>query len=371
MTAGSLLQNNAPALLMAGSAIAWYVSSYFAAEALAGDDQPAPRARALGHWMPIALLAALAALARQPEIAVGVLFATSVAAMALVLGVVALTTERAGSARAGGFPVVETNTAYAFAVAVEDHGFTGVGARAWGFLLPVALLCLIAGFRGSLQPIHGAALLLEGLVIFMLWRDARAGEQISSSRGPARRAIELALATALAALTGWSAIRATRDVSDHIGVASALPVTAWMVAPSLVLPMIGSGMHVARRWNYSAVVSTSVCVAMLNLCVALPLVIAIWHARGTAPRALQSLAPVQVATTQPATRAARAEVDTTSPPLPYPISVWRVDTVILVLLGLMLLPMSFGRWSPGRGDGYVLVIVYLAYMWLTAWVGRS
>jgi Ca2+/Na+ antiporter len=343
-------------------------------EALAGDDEPAPRARALGHWLPIALVATLAALARQPEIAVGVLFATSVAAMSLVLGVVGLTADRAASSRAGGFPVIETDGGRAFAVRPDDVESASRERRAWGFLLPVAILCLIAGFRGSLQPQHGVALLLEALVILMLWRDARDGRQRAPSEaGLTRRAIELALATALALLTAFAAIRATRDVSDHIGVASALPVTAWMVAPSLVLPMIGSGMHVARRWNYSAVVSTSVCVTILNLCVALPLVIAIWNARGAPPRMLQTLAPVQVATTQPTTRASRgaAVVEEAAKPLPYPISVWRVDTVILVLLGLMLLPMSFGRWSPGRGDGYVLVFVYLAYMWLTAWVGRS
>jgi hypothetical protein len=49
------------------------------------------------------------------------------------------------------------------------------------------------------------------------------------------------------------------------------------------------------------------------------------------------------------------------PGMAFPMSVWRVDTILLVVLGVMLLPWGLGAWTPGRIEGGVLVLAYLAY----------
>jgi len=372
MTAEGFFSRNGPALLMAGSALAWYVASLVLCEAMSGGAI-APRRRAFGHWIPIAFCAVIAVLSRQPEIAVGVLFATSVAAVSLVLGMVLATLETPSS-RAGGFAVIETNPTVTPAAVAPPLP----GNRTWVFVLPVALLVLLAGFSGEVRTGHAIVLLLQGLVIAVLWPDAPADQARQASLAPVRSgrrlATEIVLALALAALGGWGGVRATRDISDSLGLGSRLPLTAWLAAPALVLPMIGAGMMLARRAAFSAVASTSVGVVVLNLCVALPLIAVIWKVQPALPGMIGAALPLPKMTstapaTSPATAPAAAMVE--SAPLYFPLSVWRVDTVMLVVLGLYLLPTAFGRWLPSRGDGAALIIAYMAYMWLTAWVTRG
>ena len=53
------------------------------------------------------------------------------------------------------------------------------------------------------------------------------------------------------------------------------------------------------------------------------------------------------------------------------MAVWRIDTVLLVVVGAMLLVFSTGRrWIPGRFEGFVLLVIYAAYMWANGYVGR-
>jgi Ca2+/Na+ antiporter len=56
-------------------------------------------------------------------------------------------------------------------------------------------------------------------------------------------------------------------------------------------------------------------------------------------------------------------------PIYYPMAVWRVDTVVLILLALLLLPVGMGRWTLGRREGAGLIIGYAAYLVLTAMMG--
>jgi len=57
----------------------------------------------------------------------------------------------------------------------------------------------------------------------------------------------------------------------------------------------------------------------------------------------------------------------TESPLNFPLIVWRVDSVMLILLGLMLVPISLGRWLPGKLEGVTLILLYAAYMILWRW----
>ena len=39
----------------------------------------------------------------------------------------------------------------------------------------------------------------------------------------------------------------------------------------------------------------------------------------------------------------------------------------LIVLGLVLVPISLGRWLPGRPEGVMLILLYAAYMVLWRW----
>ena len=45
---------------------------------------------------------------------------------------------------------------------------------------------------------------------------------------------------------------------------------------------------------------------------------------------------------------------------------WRVDSVVLVVLAFVLLPVSLGRWELGRWEGAGLILGYAMYLILEA-----
>jgi hypothetical protein len=77
---------------------------------------------------------------------------------------------------------------------------------------------------------------------------------------------------------------------------------------------------------------------LLNLCLLLPIVILLNYVLAGVLHASESRAT------------------------PYPLIVWRVDTVMLVVLGFAIVPVAAGRWLPGRLESMLLVLAYAAYL---------
>ena len=48
--------------------------------------------------------------------------------------------------------------------------------------------------------------------------------------------------------------------------------------------------------------------------------------------------------------------------MPYPLTVWRIDTVLVLVLGFALLPLALGRWSLGRTEAGGLIVAYAVYL---------
>ena len=95
-----------------------------------------------------------------------------------------------------------------------------------------------------------------------------------------------------------------------------------------------------RAWEASA---SHVGVALLNLCLGLPIVILAWYL---------------LVLIRPGTDGENLIPRVLS----YPLGVWRVDSVILVVIGMMLIPVSLGRWVIGRNEGIALVLGYVIYV---------
>jgi Ca2+/Na+ antiporter len=108
--------------------------------------------------------------------------------------------------------------------------------------------------------------------------------------------------------------------------------------------MIPAVATLAERGRRNEAISVIVAFALLNVCVVLPAIIFVHH-----------LIPAANTTIQPA-----EALD-----LPFPILVWRLDTVLLSTVGLLLLPPAIGRWSLARGEGVALITAYVFYLFLT------
>jgi hypothetical protein len=243
----------------------------------------------------------------------------------------------------------------------------------------VALISLLAGFRGNIGGQQILILLLEGAVLLGLWAD-RSDER---GRVPAVRLyagggrVMVMLMAVLTALVGSvAAALAARGISDALCLPGAGLVTSLMLAPAAVLPMVGWGASTAHQGRQDQVVTTLVGYVLINVCAILPIGAALWMARPTALAAVHAVDP-RVPTTMPATTSASTTDSTIDedrhlqrPPLPYPMGVWRLDTVLLIAAGLFLLPVALGRWNLGVVEGYVLLLSYVAYMVLTMSIAR-
>jgi Ca2+/Na+ antiporter len=172
------------------------------------------------------------------------------------------------------------------------------------------------------------------------------------------RGLQLFLAVALAAAGGWLAYRATMVADERTRVATSGLIAAAVVSPLLVLPMLGTGAIASHNGRLGAAIAGVVGLVLLNICLLLPLVILTHYAR-QAIVDWDKIAPVlnSSATTGPTTDTVyqfRA--------VPFPLAVWRVDTVLLIVLGMLLIPVSLGRLVLRKPEGLALAVVYAVYL---------
>jgi Ca2+/Na+ antiporter len=93
---------------------------------------------------------------------------------------------------------------------------------------------------------------------------------------------------------------------------------------------------IAQEGHTDRVVTALCGTVLLNLCLLLPAIVLIEFVRG----ALHGHAQ----------------------PMTFPLITWRVDAVLLVVLGFALIPLAADRWLPERLEAMLLVIVYAGYL---------
>ena len=312
-----------PLIVAAGAAM--YIASKALSDAMTDGVANRPGRLAIGQWLPIATLAVAAAAINRTDIAVGLIFSTAVATLSLALGSVSFV---------GSVPM-----------ATSTH-------RTWAMLVPAGLLVFLVGFRTTISPFGAGVMLLQGLCVLLLWTDrtSPATEEVSQSgSGLAFRFIQFLLAIALAGIGAWMALHGIDQVALNSEFASAGLLTATLLSPLLVLPIIGTGTELAQQKQSTTAVSSQVGVALLNACVLLPLVVLTSYAR-------QFLDQKHAATLQ-------------FIPVTFPLAVWRVDVIIFIALGLFLLPVAIGRWSIRRLQGLGLMLGYVLYLALSILIG--
>jgi cation:H+ antiporter len=321
-------------LMLALCAAALCAASVAAAVASGSRAGLSPGRRALMQWGPIALAVIVARAAGSVEVAMGLLFGTSVATLSMGVGSLC-TVAPVGPAPAR-------------------------WKRLWPFTLAAVLIVFVSGFNGLLTWKHGLALSIEGLVILSLWRDPTyqhdwapgAAVPAEASGGPAVP-VELAWLMAgvsllLAGAGGYLAVRgAQAGTPVHV---SAGAVAASFLSLALCSPTSQSGRHLAQHGASWIPMTACVGVVLLNLCVLLPAMALVPYASAWMEAVRQS-------------RGLMVDWSAVTPQaMVFPLAAWRIDTVVLIVLAVLQLPVAVGKWNLGREEGFLLIAGYCAYL---------
>ena len=116
-------------------------------------------------------------------------------------------------------------------------------------------------------------------------------------------------------------------------------VAITVLSTALVLPRVGEATYLGQIGEAGTVLSTQAAATMLTLAGVLPVSLGIARVR-------QQFAP--------ATDGA--------PLMPYGIGFWRIETVLLLVLAMLIAPIAAGRWRPRRLEGAVLALAYVFYV---------
>lgn len=309
-----------PELIVVAALVAMYVAARVAIGVLGRPDGSAPGRRALAQWLPVPATALAAVFMGAPDIAIGVVFGTSVASLSLVLG---MTTYLA--------PLQQLPP----------------NRRVWPLVLPATIVSLVAGFSGRLTLFHAVLLLAMGGAFLAVWLEPPATDPAA----PVQAGFDdvsgagwgfVAVALLVMALAAWGAVYGATHTAMQSRVLTPALLAAAILSPLLVLPALGESGMLAQRGYCGQAVTALVGTVLLNLCALLPVLV-------FAHRMMLALARA---------RGAGEAAD----PLPYPLSVWRVDTVVLLLLAFALVPVAMGRWLPERFESILLVVIYAAYL---------
>lgn len=160
---------------------------------------------------------------------------------------------------------------------------------------------------------------------------------------------------------------------------------ATVLAPILLLSCIGGATTAAQHKQGEEAFLQVVSFVLLTLCLLLPATIALWRFQPALSAYLMPTpVPAMVTTglgeptaastqpetgstddgeiTPPASEPASGATIQMNPPVRYPAISWRLDSAILVTIGLLLLGVSIGRLPLTQRTGMLLLIGYLLYM---------
>jgi hypothetical protein len=349
-------------MFLLGGMVALFACARFLAMILPRHDGQIG-ARSLAYFIPIASASVIAMLLGRPEIAVGIVFGSSVGAVTTVVGFIAL----AGPIEPG----------------------PARWRRIWAFGLVAALLVFVAGFKGTFKWHDAVALLVEGLILLSLWREeggdgsARAVtprsvlDEATAGRGVHHDAtvaldyaspgagehwtggrilaltLELGLVAVLLWLGGWAVTQGTVRSSGLLRGMSTSGLAGSVVSLSMVLPMMYGSWRLAAGGRGWAPLTCQVGVVLLNLCALLPLLILLPYLAAHVPAVAHWAGD------------AMAWHEGLPKLLIFPTPVWRIDNVVLIIIGVLLLPVALGKWSLGREEGMVLIAGYFFYLTAT------
>lgn len=302
-------------------------------------------------WLPTALSVLVAVASGETTVALTMIYSSSVAAVTGVLGWALLF--------------------YPHSAAAEPQGRAPAVLFSLG--LPVALLAWLIGFSGNLTPTHALALLIAAAVVLDAWAHQPGEPSPAAATPPARQRAWLIVTETVVCLSlglglGLMIVVAIRHTASlPIRLYPEL-VTVVPLAPLLLLPLFSKTAAHAASGRTTSAITMAMGTATLNLGLLLPLA-AIAHAitqAVTSAAAAGAGTSTASAATLPATLPEAVSVSL--PELAnmslagIPLILWRLDNLLLVLVGLMMVGARLGIYRPGRRMGLALLLAYVGYV---------
>ena len=306
------------------------ISVMFAARAIDFEADSTPFRRIMVHWLPMVAAVLFATILGHGEMAVAMIFGTSVALLSVVSGFVVI---------AGPLSDVPHQP-----------------RRLWPFLPVIATLVFVLGLRGTLGIFEVTALVIQGLLLLLLWGSVKYSSPKPQRTNPARplQIVGLIAAMGLAAVAAWAATRGAATLSALDIRYPGTVIAATLLSIALALPMVSSGVQTASEGRTAIAVGAQVGMVMLNFTVLLPATILL--------RIL--LKHMARPATGPTSGVALE-------PFLYPRISWRIDAVALLILSLLLVPIAEGKFRLDRKLGAWLIFAYCVYLLTTLLVGAG
>lgn len=302
------------ALLLGGAAVAFYFAVRATIDVFA--NRPV-LAMALGAILPTTAAALVAVVLGRTSAGLAIVYGAAAGSVTLVLGL-------GLSTRSDVEPVL------------------GDVAPTSATLLPIGLAVLLGGFTGSFSPFTAALLLIAGVAILLpAWRTVTHSPVIATdTMAWPLRGLQLLLALALAVAAALLVGAGSEHVDQRAGRDLLATSATMLAAPMIGLPLVGLATAHAAAGRRAVVVAGSAAGAAGLLGIVLPATLLVAHGR-----LLMGQASIP------------ADLDIT-----LPLRLWRVDSAVIAIVGLLLLPAAGRRWQPGGLEGLGLVGLYVAYL---------
>lgn len=292
-----------PILMLAGALLLFYVSVRDVERAFG----PA------GHLLPLLGVVVWAAASGHPDVALGASLSGAVAAMGL----------------AGGLTLMQRPTLESPPLAVAAGSVAAVTPATyttWALLVPSALAIFMVGMSGLVSWVAMGALAVLSAAIL----PAVLSPRLRGTRAE-KEGVVIALSIPVAALAGWAAVQGVGMLADGPRHPPAALLAATVLGPASVLPLLSYSTTRARDGDGFAAMGSCVSFAT-GAALLLPAVagLAYWiRTRAFAP---------------------------------FPITLWRVECVLLLVLGVLMVPLAARRFTPTRRDGGILLGLYVLYV---------
>lgn len=358
-------------LLCVAAAVAWYIASYAAADAARSASGSITLGIVVGGALPVTIAAVAAALGGMTLAALSLAVGAAVAAVTLVFGLVSTTRTVKG----------------------KPEDWQGTGGKSRGMaaggrpvdlamLLPVAVTLLLAGFAGYISGYQALLFLAEGAIVaWMLTRGrAEAGGEGVVEEAKARPAraptwaagVQLVMAAVLSAAATGLAFAATEAAGGFFGQRVDALFASVLFAAVLLLPLIGIGTVAAADGNRLAVQRGLVMLAAILLTTCLPAVVLIAGVQEARAMVSEEAASVAMSAASGDVGGAPVwrQLIERPPGMALPLRIWRVDAVLLCVVGLLFLPAAAGRFRMGRIEGVGLIMAYAIYLVLSVLMSR-
>jgi hypothetical protein len=218
-------------------------------------------------------------------------------------------------------------------------------SRSWLLLVPASVMLLLTALNGSVDQVVLLSLSAFGFLSIISWEKSSA--EISGPRTPGvwwvvpflllmAGVAAFFIATSMPSVDLW--VRRNADVR----------VASLLLAPAIVVPLAMNVAAPRSRVNWSDTVSTLLVLAIVCVCIVLPLTVIAQAGLGVYADPSR-----WTSTTRPVFDAVE-----------LPAVVGGVDAVVLVVGSLLIAPLAAGVIRPGRLEGGALLLVYLSYQLL-------